>query len=36
MESGQVALRYRSGENPGAMKLEKFIKIARQEIADKI
>ena len=36
MESGQVALRYRSGENPGAMKLEKFIEIARQEIADKI
>jgi len=36
MESGQVALRYRSGDNPGAMALEKFIEIAKQEIADKI
>ncbi len=36
MESGQVALRYRSGDNPGAMALEKFIETAKQEIADKI
>jgi len=36
MESGQVALRYRSGDNPGAMDIEKFIAIAKQEIADKV
>ena len=36
MESGQIALRYRSGDNPGPVTIEKFIEIARQEIADKI
>jgi len=35
MESGQIALRYRSGDNPGPMKIEKFIEIAQQEIANK-
>lgn len=32
-ESGQVALRLRSGENPGPMSLDAFIELARQEIA---
>ena len=36
MEAGQVALRRRNGENPGAMSVEDFIALARQEIADKI
>jgi len=35
MESGQVALRLRSGENPGAMTLEAFIEKARADIAAK-
>jgi len=34
-ESGQVALRHRSGENPGAMPIEKFLEIAQQDIAEK-
>ncbi len=33
MENNQVALRLRSGENPGPMSLEAFIQKARQEIA---
>ena len=32
MESGQVALRLRSGENPGPMPLEAFMQLAREEI----
>lgn len=32
-ESGQVALRLRSGENPGPMSLQAFIELAQQEIA---
>jgi len=36
MESGQVALRLRNGENPGAMPLEDFIKLADEEISKKI
>ena len=36
MESGQVALRYRSGENPGAMTLENFIEVAKKEIEEKV
>lgn len=32
-ESGQVALRLRSGENPGPMSLDAFIELARREIA---
>lgn len=32
-ESGQVALRLRSGENPGPMSLETFIERARQDIS---
>ncbi len=36
MENGQVALRLRSGENPGAMSLEDFIKLALDEIEKKI
>jgi len=32
MESGQVALRYRSGDNPGAMSLKKFVEIAKEDI----
>ncbi|MCD6577106.1 MAG: threonine--tRNA ligase [Anaerolineaceae bacterium] len=36
MESGQVALRLRSGENPGPIPLEDFIKKAKQDIKDKI
>ncbi len=35
MESGQVALRLRSGENPGAMPLESFIEKAKQDIVNK-
>ncbi|MCX6053575.1 MAG: threonine--tRNA ligase [Chloroflexi bacterium] len=35
MENGQVALRLRSGENPGAMDLDAFIQLATQEIAKK-
>jgi len=36
VESGQVALRLRSGDNPGPMPLEAFIAMARQEIKDHI
>ena len=32
MESGQVALRYRSGDNPGAMSLKNFVEIAKEDI----
>ncbi|GAB4475507.1 MAG: threonine--tRNA ligase [Anaerolineales bacterium] len=32
-ESGQVALRLRSGENPGPMSIDSFIELAHQEIA---
>ena len=32
-ESGQVALRLRSGENPGPMSLQAFIELAQQDIA---
>ena len=35
MEQNQVALRLRSGENPGPMALESFLELARQEIQDK-
>ena len=35
-ESGQVALRLRSGDNPGAMSVEDFIACAKQEIADHV
>jgi len=35
MESNQVALRLRSGENPGPMPLEDFIAKAKQDITDK-
>jgi threonyl-tRNA synthetase len=34
-EAGQVALRHRSGENPGAMDVDAFIQIAKQDIAEK-
>ena len=36
MESGQVALRLRSEENPGAMPLNDFLTIAKKDIADKV
>jgi threonyl-tRNA synthetase len=36
MESGQVALRLRSGENPGPMPLKDFLAKAKQDIAEKI
>ena len=36
MESGQVSLRLRSEENPGAMPLEDFVSMARKEITEKI
>jgi threonyl-tRNA synthetase len=32
-ESGQVALRLRSGDNPGAMPLEAFLALAQEEVA---
>jgi len=35
MESGQVALRCRSGENPGAMPPDTFLKIAQKDIHEK-
>ncbi|MDX9865604.1 MAG: threonine--tRNA ligase [Anaerolineaceae bacterium] len=35
-ESGQVALRLRSGDNPGAMPVDDFIARAKQEIADHV
>lgn len=34
MANGQVALRLRSGENPGAMGLEQFLEQARRDIAE--
>jgi threonyl-tRNA synthetase len=34
VESGQVALRLRTGVNPGPMSLETFIRMAKQEIND--
>jgi threonyl-tRNA synthetase len=36
MESGQVSLRLRSEENPGAMPLEDFAALAQKEVAEKI
>lgn len=36
MESGKVALRLRSGENPGPMPLKDFLSKANQDIEDKI
>ena len=36
MESGQVALRLRSGENPGPMSLDAFVEKAKQDIIEKI
>ena len=36
MESDQVALRLRSGENPGPMPLSEFIKLAVEEIEKKV
>ncbi len=36
IENGQVALRLRSGENPGALSLAKFLAFAQKEIAEKI
>jgi len=36
LEQGQVALRLRSGENPGAMPVEDFLEIARREIKEKV
>jgi threonyl-tRNA synthetase len=36
MESGQVSLRLRSEENPGAMPLEDFVALAQKEAAEKI
>ncbi len=36
MESGEVALRMRSGENPGAIPLADFILRAKDEIEKKI
>ena len=35
MESGSVALRLRSGENPGIMPVDAFIQLAREEIDQK-
>ena len=36
MEAGQVALRKRSGENPGAMAVGEFLHLAKEEIEQKI
>ncbi len=36
IEQGAVALRLRSGENPGAMKVEEFLQRAAKEIAEKV
>ena len=36
MEAGEVALRMRSGENPGAMPLQSFLELARKEIQEGI
>jgi threonyl-tRNA synthetase len=35
MEQNQVALRLRSGENPGPMALESFLELAKQESQNK-
>ena len=36
MESNQVALRLRNGENPGPLSIESFTDLALKEIAEKI
>ncbi len=36
MEGGQVALRKRNGENPGAMPVETFLQMVRQEVQQKV
>ena len=36
MESDQVALRLRNGENPGPMGIEEFILLAQEEISKKV
>jgi len=36
MEEGQVALRKRNGENPGAIPLEDFLSLAKRDIDEKI
>jgi threonyl-tRNA synthetase len=36
MEEGSVALRKRNGENPGAMPVDEFIKLAHEEISKKV
>jgi len=36
METEQVALRRRNGENPGPMPVEAFLELAKQEIREKI
>jgi len=36
MQEGQVALRKRNGENPGAIPLEDFLSLAKKEIEEKI
>jgi hypothetical protein len=36
MEEGSVALRKRNGDNPGAMPVAEFIKLASEEIAKKV
>jgi threonyl-tRNA synthetase len=36
MEEGQVALRKRNGENPGAMPVETFLQMVRQEVQQKV
>ena len=34
VESGKIALRYRSGENPGPIAVEEFIAIAKKDILE--
>jgi threonyl-tRNA synthetase len=36
MEANQVALRRRSGENPGAMGADEFLSLALREVAEKV
>jgi threonyl-tRNA synthetase len=36
MEEGQVALRRRNGENPGAMSVDDFVALALDEIERKV
>ena len=36
MENGEVALRKRSGENPGPMKINEFVALCKDEVARKI